>query len=124
MIDIGQIMKDGSLYAGHHPVYAKRFLLCKDRDEPEAMTWGDANRLSDGLFALPTKSELSLLYSYRTKIGEFSEESWYHASSEFNSSYAWSQAFNNGYQLYYLKFYDRVRLVRTVTQEELEALVC
>ncbi|MFM7986090.1 MAG: hypothetical protein ACKPKO_42930 [Candidatus Fonsibacter sp.] len=128
MINVGQLLKDDSFYAGHHPVYKNRFLLCKDRDEPEAMTWDKAMSI-EGLFKLPIIKELSVLYAYRHALGFGIDSDWYWSSSDdwtnILGKRAWAIYFTTmGSQSQLFKKSEcRVRLVRTVTQEELEALV-
>ena len=122
MINVGQLLKDDSLYAGHHPVYKNRFLLCKDRDEPEAMTWDKAMSI-DGPFKLPNYKELPVLFAYHRALGfGFGDRYW--SSTWASSTSAWMQCFATGSQDTTVKDnLASVRLVRTVTQEELEALV-
>jgi hypothetical protein len=50
-----------------------------------------------GDWFLPSKGELNQMYINRTAIGGFLAD-FYWSSSEFNSSYAWLQAFNDGNQ--------------------------
>ncbi len=52
---------------------------------------------------LPSKDELSNLYSNRAAIGGFAS-SGYWSSSEYFNNYAWIQYFNFGYQYNYFKF--------------------
>ena len=123
MINIGQLLKDDSFYAGHHPVYKNRFLLCKDRDEPEEMTWDDANSI-DGPFKLPTLNESAVLFAYRCALGFGVAYAWYWTSKELLDHSAWQRNLDSGNQIWTDKStISHIRLVRTVTQEELEALV-
>jgi len=71
-------------------------------DFPKEMTWYDAKKACTDLgngWRLPTKDELNLLYINKDKIGGFaSDYCW--SSTEFNSSTAWKQYFDNGRQDY------------------------
>jgi len=65
---------------------------------------------------LPSKNELNKLYINRTAIGGFASgiEDFYWSSSEFSSSEAWDQGFNNGSQGHGLKGYPTyVRAIRS-----------
>ncbi len=66
---------------------------------------------------LPSKAELNLMYEnlHKKGLGAFGSGC-YWSSSEYHSSYAWGQNFNNGYQSYYHKYFvSRVRAVRAFT---------
>jgi hypothetical protein len=61
---------------------------------------------------LPNRREQSLLYA---NLKEEFKESWYWSNTQHasNSTYAWYQDFDTGFQLYYNKLYDlRARAVR------------
>jgi hypothetical protein len=65
----------------------------------------------DGWY-LPSKDELNLLYQQKAVVGGFADFN-YWSSSEYNSSYAWSQLFYYGLQAYGNKDYTLpVRAVR------------
>lgn len=119
MLKIGTKLKDGSIYAGEHPTEEGLFLLAAARDKGKMMDWVEAVA-----FRCPDPEELRLLYVYRRQIGGFAK-AWYWSSLEFKGSNAWRQGFLNGNQHYHDKSYKgRVREVRSVTQKQLEALVC
>ena len=121
MIDIAQPLKNGSLYAGPHPVYTKRFLLCKEEDQPDTMTWPDAYSIK-GSFKLPSFRETMVLAAYYAFLGI--NGAWYWSSLQVNGFHAWAYNCIDGeHILDSLNSKNCVRLVKTVTQEELEALV-
>ena len=80
--------------------------------------WEDAKKLCEDLgdgWRLPTREELHLMWVNRESIGGFAA-AYYWSSSENGSSFAWGQAFYNGYQNYndkYSTYY--VRAVRTLS---------
>lgn len=123
MINIGQVMKDGSLYAGPDPDDKKFFLLCKAKDEPELMAWDKAD-LVDCSFRLPRLNELAVLFAYKRALKFDIDCGWYWSSEDVDHDEAYIQFFTDGRQLLNGKYnVGRVRLVRLVTQEKLEALV-
>ncbi len=65
-----------------------------------------------GDWYLPSKYELNLLYLQKIAVGGFAS-AYYWSSTEYDNNYAWSQAFNSGFQDGYNKFATfRVRAVR------------
>ena len=61
---------------------------------------------------LPTRLELLLMYKNKEGIGGFASN-YYWSSTEFNSSNAWTQLFDNGFQNYNYKYISTyVRAVR------------
>ena len=69
-------------------------------------------KLGEG-WRLPTKDELNLLYQNKDKIGGFNVKATYWSSTEYSSSFAWRQDFNDGRQAsYYKNFKCNVRAVR------------
>jgi hypothetical protein len=91
-------------------------------DFTERMTWLDAKKACASLgkgWRLPTKDELSLLYTNKDKIGGF-VNAWYWSSTEhYISGTAWLVGFSNEIKFDYkdkMGFYNgvRVRAVRTV----------
>jgi hypothetical protein len=62
---------------------------------------------------LPSRDELSMLYSNKAFIGGFAA-AYYWSSSEFNNDFAWVQIFASGYQdsLYSKDYANYVRAVR------------
>lgn len=80
---------------------------------------GIAARLCDNLvlngysdWFLPSKDELNKLYINRVAIGGFADD-YYWSSSEYSTTNAWRQNFDNGGQANYVKYYaKRVRAVR------------
>ena len=128
MIKIGKLLKDDSVYVGDHPFYTNCFLLCKAQDEPKLMKWQEAFNYHSDSGELPTRQESNTLYQHRKQIGGFLEgylttyDYWY--SVEDTKFTAWKQCFLSGKHSIDNKDQTcHVRLVRTVTPEQLEVLV-
>jgi hypothetical protein len=86
------------------------------KDFPKKMNWIDANKACADLgkgWRLPTKDELNLIYKNKDKIGGFAINQFW-SSTEYDTSQAWLQAFDNGSQDFYIKGYEPcVRAVRS-----------
>ena len=125
---IGQVLRDGSLYAGHHPV-EDNHLVCKAQDElnfPKmfmennkefekgVITW-----LGPDLFRIPTCDEQYVLRAYERKIGGFVGDGHYGCGYPLKDN-----PFHiAGFVKYGQTHNTRVRFVRVVTQKELEELL-
>lgn len=85
-------------------------------DFPQKMIWQDAEKSCASLgsgWRLPTKEELSLMYEYREKLGNYSYGGYW--SSTVKSDGVWCQNFANGYQSYGEKTFEfTVRAVRSL----------
>lgn len=98
---------DGYIYVG---VIKDYHLLCNTEDEPEVLTWHEANKLG-----LPTREELSLMYANKDLISGF-RDNYYWSSTEYDDFTSWIQRFSGGRQGYGANKYDaaHVRCVRRV----------
>jgi len=72
-------------------------------DFPKTMKWNDAKiacakLLGGGVWRLPTKDELNLMYQYKDEIGGFSSNNTYWSSSETDNGGRWTQSFDYGWQ--------------------------
>lgn len=126
----GDIMLDGTIYAGLSPDTGKP-LYVTNTDSPLAMNWDEAKSFADQFVAhghtdwrLPTKGELNVLFNNRAAIigfnkdrvalrGDFPDACYYWSSSALNDHIAWAQDFNDGSEhacvenLYYAVRYVR-----------------
>ena len=87
-------------------------LIAETQDQSSSCSWYNAqdvisnpdNHSTDGKkftdWRLPTKYELNLMYNARSTIGNFANPN-YWSSTEYGSTIAWSQYFNDGNQSYY-----------------------
>ena len=91
----------GGYYAGDHDGH---HIICSpiEYELPFEFDWHQAINYCKALgMELPTKEELNLLYELSKLVPDqfrTGEWSWYWSSSEYSSTCAWSQSFNNGYQ--------------------------
>jgi hypothetical protein len=129
VVEIGDEMEDGTIYAGtspdtHKPMYAR------PTDESALFTFNEAEKHADDLnahghndFRVPSKNELDTLYENRDRgrlKGTFNQTGshpvgWYWSStSNFFNCSAWAERFSDRYQKhYYSRFNDlSLRLVR------------
>ncbi|MCD8494074.1 MAG: DUF1566 domain-containing protein [Alphaproteobacteria bacterium] len=110
---IGQVCADGSIFAGDTNMYVT------DIDQNHSANWNAAVTLCNNLdylghtdWYLPSKDELSILYSNKSSIGGFTTGA-YWSATPYNGTYAWYQSFNNGAQGYVGKIVNNdVRCVR------------
>jgi hypothetical protein len=125
---IGDIMKDGTIYAGdspstHLPIYAA------PADAPTCMAFGKAEKYAKGLsvggkkdFHLPDKEELQVLFDNRDKgalkrtlnVTGSDTAGWYLSSAPGCNSHAYGVRFSDGAQGYSfgLQHQSSVRCVR------------
>ena len=90
-------------------------------ESPEPMTWVDAKAWCESIGQeLPPRDVLLMAYLNPETRSEFANN-YYWSSSEFSSSLAWGQYFNDGYQGTYDNLYITlpVRAVRAINMEEL-----
>lgn len=123
-LKIGDVMQDGSIYAGISPdTGAPMFTTAKDAPFP--MNWHKARTHAKDLGAhgrrdwrVPTAAELNVLFDNRAAIGGFTGErllpaGWYWSSSEQGYFDARDQRFSDGHQSVHRKYHDSaVRCVR------------
>ena len=135
MIKVGTTLKDGTIYAGEHPK-EDGYLVCNVASNPvDALCYDDAIEQANLLnMRLPSIEELTVLYAYRKKIGGFVWK-WYWSSTSMpylglniskiihhfienrkKTKIRTDVSWRNKNNVFYVRF------VRTVTQEELEAL--
>jgi hypothetical protein len=122
---IGDRMEDGTIYAGISPETDKP-MYTTARDAPLTMRWYQAMEYASSVAAhghrdwrVPTKDELSVLFSNRAAIGGFVESGsgaarWHWSSTHGkDDEKAWAQLFSDG-QSYYDTVYDdcSLRIVR------------
>jgi hypothetical protein len=105
---IGNVMRDGSAYAGVSPDTGKA-MYTTPNDAPLTMTFGQAAEYARDLDAhghrdwrVPTKAELNVLFQNRGAIRGFDmtgsyPAGWYWSSSRSYST-AWAQRFSNGHR--------------------------
>jgi hypothetical protein len=127
MLTIGQVLKDGSVYAGHHPV-EDAHLVCKEADELNFPTMFMENNkefdkgvitwLGPDLFRVPSCDEQGVLRAYSQKIGGFVGDGHYGCGYKLGDE----PFYIAGFVKYGQTHDTRVRFVRVVTQKELEAL--
>jgi hypothetical protein len=108
-VEIGEVMPDGTIYAGVSPETGKA-MFTTAADAPATCTFNEAQDYAAKLDAhghrdwrVPTKDELNVLFSNRTVIGGFDEScsypgGWYRSSSQFSNLFAWGQRFSDGCQ--------------------------
>jgi len=127
----GTTLKDGTIYVGEHPA-ENGYLVCKQNDEPYSITINEqsytlhyqhvllnARKNTEGM-RLPTIDELNLLLSYYNKINGFMRSCWRVFKDSPNDPVT-----NRWFQRPHLPVDESktyVRLVKTITQEELDAL--
>jgi hypothetical protein len=127
----GTILKDGSIYVAKFP--DKTHLLCYEEDAPKLMDWWTAKKHQETFpkWMLPNKLQLNELYVHRKKIAGIQTR---HVEGNFRLGY-WSCEHVSGYEAWEQEFMEpgrqeesskyvklSVRLVRVVTQTELESL--
>ena len=123
-IQIGEVMPDGTVYAGISPDTGKP-MFTTAADAPLTYTFNQAQKYAKKHNAhghkdwrVPTKGELNVLFSNRVAIGRFDESGslpggWYWSSSQYDYNTAWSQLFSDGNQ-FYLNLKDGASSVRCV----------
>ena len=111
---IGDVMADGTVYAGISPA-TDEALYVAAQDAPATMKWKAAMKYAADLDAnghkdwrLPSKAEMDLLYrnkdagalkgTFKDKVSGFGLALWYWSCTEHasNSSGAWGQCFTDG----------------------------
>lgn len=104
---IGDVMPDGTVYAGISPTNAKP-MYSTPKDTGLCAEWNkamdhaaklDAHGYTD--WRVPTKAELHELFKHRAAIGAFDESGscpacWYWSSSQYFEFNAWVQRFSDG----------------------------
>ena len=123
-VHIGDIMPDGTVYAGVSPDTGKP-MYTTPADAPNVMVWQEAMDYAAKLGAhghrdwrLPTKDELNLFFNKRAAIGGFNVSGsnvagWYWSGTQNNKWYAWDQCFSDGTQANgYKSLHSSVRCVR------------
>ena len=123
-VEIGEVMPDGTVYAGVSPETGKA-MFTTAADAPGTCGFHEAQEYAAKLYAnghldwrVPTRSELNVLYQNRAAIGGFEESGsepvgWYWSSSPYSRRNAWAQRFSEGYQDTSLKhYYTSLRCVR------------
>jgi hypothetical protein len=121
---IGDKMKDGTVYAGYSPDTGKA-MYAAPTDEPGVYDFDWAQNFAKSFkryghkdWRVPTKSELDVLFNNCAAIGGFNKTGstpvgWYWSSSRGGTSLAWAQRFTDGKQLYdYRNRVSSLRLVR------------
>ena len=109
---IGEVMKDGSVFAGISPDTGKR-MYTTPQDSPLRQAWDDAKKYASELRAhgrkdwrMPTQGELRVLFNNRAAIKNFdvdyvSPKTWYWSSTvEKDAFYARVQCFSNSVEGY------------------------
>jgi len=123
-LEIGEVMPDGTVYAGVSPESGKA-MFTTAADAPETCSFNEAQDYAARLDAhgyrdwrVPTKDELNVLFANRAAIGGFEESGsdpvgWYWSSSPHSRRTAWAQRFSDGYQDTCLKhYYTSLQCVR------------
>jgi hypothetical protein len=124
LLKIGDVMPDGTIYAGISPdTNAPMFTTAKDAPFP--MNWHTAATYARDLFAhgradwrVPTSAELNVLFNNRAAIGGFTgarllRPGWYWSSSEQRYFDAKDQRFSDGHQSAHRKYHQSaVRCIR------------
>jgi len=112
--EIGEVMPDGTVYAGVSPETGKA-MFTTAADAPATCGFHEAQEYAAKLDAnghldwrVPTKGELNVLFANREAIGGFDEScsypgGWYRSSSQFSNLFAWGQRFSDGGQNYDVK---------------------
>lgn len=94
----GHKLEDGTLYVGVINDGKKIYhISIEPTSESDKMTWEEAVETQ----GLPTARELSLISANAYVLKLNTDSDYYWSSTEYNSSYAWSQRFNDGYQFNY-----------------------
>jgi hypothetical protein len=130
-LEIGDVMKDGSIFAGISPDTGKQ-MFAMPTDAGITMTFNDAAKYAKKLnsdktlghddWRVPTQAELNVLFQNREKgalkgtfnvTGSFSS-GWYWSGTPLTSNYAYCQHFSDGLQNHlYFRLHDScVRCVR------------
>lgn len=121
---IGDVMPDGTVYAGISPDTGAP-LYAAPGDTAQLYTYGEAKDYAAALTAyghkdwrVPTPNELNVLFGNSALIGGFNVTSsdpsgWYWSSAPGAHGTAWGQRFSDGWQRdFYANLKSEVRLVR------------
>jgi hypothetical protein len=106
---IGEVMPDGTVYAGVSPESGKA-MFTTAADVTPTCTFSQAKEYAAKLDArgyrdwrVPSRDELNVLFQNRDAIGGFEESGsdpggWHWSSSQFNEYIAWGQRLSDGHQ--------------------------
>ncbi len=121
---IGDVMPDGTVYAGMSPDTGAP-LYAAPGDAAQLYTYSEAKEYAAALNAyghkdwrVPTQNELNVLFGSNAVIGGFNVTSseapgWYWSSAPGAHGTAWGQRFSDGWQRdFYANLKSEVRLVR------------